>query len=102
MAQREGVASVTPEQALRVAGWCSQAEIALVTRSGVAGPLLSQAARAADGLAGGEALAAAARIARTVDLSDRSLETSAARKVVQALCRLGLHEAQEALLAARA
>lgn len=91
---------MTPEQALRVAGWCSQAEIALVTRSAVAGPLLSQAARAADGVAGGDALAAAARIARAVDFADRGPEASAARKVAQALCRLGLQEAHQALLAA--
>jgi hypothetical protein len=92
---------VTAPDALRVASLCAQAEIALVRRDPVAGPLLAQAARAADGLPGGDALALAARMARKVDFGDREPGPSACRKVVQALCRLALQEAQGALLSPR-
>jgi hypothetical protein len=92
---------VTPDDAVRVAGWCAQAEIALVMRSAVAASLLAQAARAADGLPGGGALAVAAKLARTVDITATEPEPAACRKVVQALCRVGLQEAQAALLAPR-
>jgi hypothetical protein len=89
---------VTREEALRVAGLCAQVEIALVMRSGVASALLAQAARAADGLAGGDAVSVAARVARSVDLTDSNPAPAACRKVVQALCRIAAQEAQGALL----
>jgi len=92
---------VTADEALRIVGLASQAEIALVRRDGVAGPLLAQAARAAAGRAGGEALASAARLARAVDISSRDEGPAACRKVVQALCRLALQEAQAAVLEAQ-
>lgn len=78
--------------------WTSQAEIALVRRDPVAGSLLAQAARAAEGLAPGRALAAAASLARSVDLGSRAPAAAAARKVAQALCRLALQQAAGALL----
>lgn len=89
---------MTPEQAVRVVGWCSQVEIALVMRSPLVSPLLAQAARAADGLSGGDALALAARVARQVDLGAAEPGPAACRKVVQALCRVALQEAQAGLL----
>jgi hypothetical protein len=92
---------VTAHEALRVALLCAQAEIALVRRDPVAGALLAQAARAAEDRPGGDALALAARIARSVDLGEPAPGPSACRKAVQALCRLALQEAQAALLSAR-
>jgi hypothetical protein len=68
--------------------------MALVRKDRVAGPLLAQAARAADGLAGGQTLAVAARLVREVDISDHE----PARKVAQALTRVASQEAQAALL----
>ena len=82
------VAGVTAGEALRIAGWAAQAEIALVRRDPVAPALLAQAARAADGLPPGAALAAAARLARLADLADPAPGPAACRKVAQALCRL--------------
>jgi hypothetical protein len=95
--QPPGVARVSAD-ALRVAVLCGQADIALVRHDPVAGPLLAQAARAADGLPGGDHLALAAATARAVDLTDRSPGPAAVRKAVQALCRLGLQDAQAAVL----
>jgi hypothetical protein len=83
---------------MRVLVMVGQVEIALVHRDPVAGPLLSQAARAAEGLPPGEVLAEAARLARTVDLGDRAPAPAAVRKVVQALVRLAQQEAGGALL----
>ena len=91
--------AVTPAEALRVSSLCAQAEIALVMRSGVAAALLVQAARAAAGLPAAAALDMAATIARAIDLGDRAPGPAACRKVVQALCRVGLQDAQAALMA---
>ena len=91
---------MTAQEALRIALLCAQAEIALVRRDPVAGPLLAQAARAAEDRPGGDALSLAARIARDVDLDERGPGPSACRKAVQALCRQALQEAQGALLSA--
>ncbi|MEW6583077.1 MAG: hypothetical protein AB1416_09990 [Actinomycetota bacterium] len=89
---------MTRGDALRVVGLCAQADIALVRRDPVAAALLAQAARAAAGMAGGDALAAAAATARAVDLTDRSPGPAACRKAVQALCRIALQDAQAAVL----
>jgi hypothetical protein len=67
--------------------------MALVRRDPVAGPLLAQAARAADGLPGGPSLALAARLVRLP-------ADDAVRKAAQALCRIGAQEAQAAVLGA--
>ena len=75
--------------------------MALVRRDPVAGPLLAQAARAADGLEPGPALAAAARLAREVDLADPAPGPAACRKVAQALCRLAGQQACAAILGGR-
>jgi hypothetical protein len=91
---------MSPAEALRVAGWVAQCEIALVRRDPVAGALLAQAARAADGLPPGPALAAAARLARTTDLADRAPGPAACRKVAQALCRVAAQRSGAALLGA--
>ena len=93
--------AVTPADALRVGWFTAQAEMALVRRDPVAGPLLSQAARAADGLEPGPPLAAAARLARAVDLTDPAPGPAACRKVAQALCRLAGQQACAAILAGR-
>jgi hypothetical protein len=66
--------------------------MALVRRDAVAGPLLAQAARHADGLAGGRAAAAAAALSRA------SGDDPAARKVIQALTRAAVIENDAALL----
>lgn len=92
---------MTPGEAVRIAGLCAQAEIALVRRDPVSAALLAQAARAADGLPGGDLLALAASTARTVDVTDRAPGPAACRKAVQALCRIAAQEAQATLLGAR-
>jgi hypothetical protein len=80
---------------VRLAAALAQCEMALVRRDPVAGALLAQAARHAEGLEHGEALAAAADLARASDpAGDR-----AARKVVQALVRSALIDADAELLA---
>jgi hypothetical protein len=92
---------VTPAEALRVAGWAAQSEIALVRRDPVAAALLAQAARAAAGLPPGPALEAAARLVRGTDLADRSPGPAAVRKVAEALCRVAGQRASADLLAPR-
>jgi hypothetical protein len=89
---------VTAAEATRVLVLVGQIEIALVRRDPVAGPLLSQAARAAEGLPPGRVLAAAAGIARAVDLADTAPAPAAARKVAQAMVRLAQQETAGALL----
>ncbi|HTI34263.1 MAG TPA: hypothetical protein VL422_11340, partial [Miltoncostaea sp.] len=54
----------TTADALRLAAALAQCEMALVRNDAVAGPLLTQAARHADGLPGGRAAAAAAGLQR--------------------------------------
>lgn len=79
--------------AVRLVAALAQCEIALVRRDAVAGPLLSQAARAAEGLPAGPLVAAAAALMRG------DPPPAEVRKVVQALCRAGLQTAQAPLLA---
>jgi hypothetical protein len=85
--------------ALRLAVALGAVEMALVRRDPVAGPLLAQAARAADGLPQGPLLAAAAALSRRVDLAGAGEGEAAARKVAQALCRAAAQEVQAALAA---
>jgi hypothetical protein len=89
---------VTAADAVRLVGLAAQCEMALVRRDAVAPALLSQAARAGEGLPGGAWLATAAEIARAVDLGAERAECLAARKVVQALVRLAAQAAQAELL----
>jgi hypothetical protein len=89
---------VTAIEAVRLVAALARVEIALVQRDRVAAALLAQAARDAEGLPPGAALAAAARMARAVDFSDRSPGAVAIRKVVQALCRAAAQDAEAALL----
>lgn len=77
---------------VRLAAVLAQCEMALVRRDAVAGALLAQAARHADGMAGGPAAACAAALARA------SGDDPAARKVVQALTRAAVIENDAALL----
>jgi hypothetical protein len=84
--------------ALRLASALAQCEIALVRRDPVAPALVAQAARHAESLAPGPLLAAAARLARDVDVTGRGAGQEAARKVVQALCRVAAARAEAAAL----
>lgn len=86
---------MTREQALRILSLASQVEIALVRKDPVAGPLLAQAARAARGLSCAAHLEAAARLSRGSDPT----KDHALRKVLQALTRLAVQDAQAAALA---
>ena len=83
---------------VRLAAALAQCEIALVRRDPVAGALLAQAARHADGQDGGEMVAAAARLARASDGAEAGPEGAAARKAIQALCRAAVIETDAALL----
>ena len=74
--------------ALRVVGLASQAEMALVRRDAVAGALLAQAARAAEGTPAGPLLSEAARLERAEPGRE------AVRQAALSLCRMGLQEAQ--------
>ncbi len=78
--------------ALRVATLAAQAEMALVRRDPVSGPLLAQAARAAAGTAAGDALHEAASLMR------QAPESEPVRQVALSLCRIGLQEAQSDVL----
>ena len=79
---------MTTADALRVVALAAQAEMALVRRDVVSGPLLAQAARAADGSAAAVVLAEAARLVRTAP------EREAVRQAALSLTRMGLHEAE--------
>jgi hypothetical protein len=83
---------------VRLAASLAQCEMALVRRDPVAAALVAQAARHGDGLPAGPALAEAAALVRSADLSGASPEAAAARKVVQALVRSALIEAEAGLL----
>ena len=85
---------MTRTEAVRLVAAVAQCEMALVRRDLAASPLLAQAARAAEGLPGGEYLEASARLARALDLDDPSPSGRARRKVAQALCRAAGIEAQ--------
>lgn len=80
--------------ALRVVTLAAQAEMALVRRDVVAGPLLAQAARAGEGMPAAGALAESARIIRAAP------DSEPARIVALSLCRMGLHEAEAQALGA--
>lgn len=81
---------------LRVVTLAAQAEMALVRRDAVAGPLLAQAARAAMGTPAEPVLAQAASMVRGEP------DREAIRQVALSLCRIALQEAQaDALGAAR-
>ena len=74
-------------------------EMSLVRCDPVAGPLLAQAVRAADGVLPEVAsLRAALQIVRTVDLGGDTPADRAARKVAQALCRQAAQAAQAAAM----
>ena len=86
--------------AVRLCAALAQCEIALVRRDPVAPALLAQAARHADGLGPGALVAAAAALARTLEPAGDGPEQGAGRKVVQALCRAAVCEAEASLLGA--
>jgi len=83
---------------VRLAASLAQCEMALVRRDPVAAALVAQAARHAEGLQPGPALAEAALLARAADPSGGSDAEAAARKVVQALVRSAQIEAEAGLL----
>lgn len=83
---------MTRADALRVVALAAQAEMALVRRDAVAGPLLAQAARAADGTP------AAAPIAQAAGLMRAAPEREAVRQAALSLTRMGLHEAEARVL----
>jgi len=85
--------------AVRLCTALAQCEIALVRRDPVAPALLSQAARHAEGLTPGALVGAAAALARTVAAGGDGPQQRAGRKVVQALCRAAVHQAEASLLA---
>ena len=79
---------------LRVVTLSAQAEMALVRRDQVAGPLLAQAARAADGTPAGPLLRQATEMVRSAP------EREAVRQAALSLCRMALQEAQAQVLGA--
>jgi hypothetical protein len=83
---------------VRLAATLAQCEMALVRRDPVAAALVAQAARHAEGLPPAPAVAAAAALARRVDPAAEAAEQAAARKVVQALVRSAVIEAEAGLL----
>jgi hypothetical protein len=85
---------VSTADALRVVTLAAQAEMALVRRDAVAGPLLSQAARAADGMPAGPLLSEAAAMVR----GEPGRE--AVRQAALSLCRMALQDAQADALGA--
>lgn len=90
---------MTRADAVRLVAALGAVEMALVRRDPVAGPLLAQAARAADGLPPGRYVAAAAALSRIVELHAAEPSAAAARKAAQALCRAAAQAAQAAALA---
>ena len=90
--------SPTSADLVRLTASLAQCEIALVRRDAVAAALVAQAARHADGMPSGPPAAAAARLARAADPAGPSPPSAAARKVVQALVRCAVIEAEAELL----
>jgi hypothetical protein len=76
----------TPD-AVRLIAALGAVEMALVRRDAVAGPLLAQAVRAADGSEVHGWLVAAAILVRTSDPRSGTPEAASRRKIAQALCR---------------
>lgn len=91
---------LTTPDAVRLCAALAQCEMALVRRDPVAGALLSQAARHAHGLGPGALVDAAARLARLIDPASVAPDQRAGHKVVQALCRAAVYEAEASLLSA--
>ena len=89
---------MTRSEAVRLVAQIAQCEIALVRRDAVAGPLLSQAARAAEGREPSELLVTAAGLARTHDVGASDAASRARHKVIQALTRMAAQQAQSAVL----
>ena len=89
---------LSPPDAVRLCASLAQSEIARVRRDPVAAALLAQAARHADGLGPGPLVAAAATLARTLDPAADEPSQRAGRKVVQALCRAAVQQAESYLL----
>jgi hypothetical protein len=89
-----------PADLARLHAALAQCEMALVRRDNVAAALLAQAARHADGLPGGDLVAAAAQLVRAVDVQGSEPAARAARKVAQALCRSALQTTEAALIGA--
>ncbi len=89
---------MTRAEAVRLVAALAQCEIAMVRKDPVAGPLLAQAARAAEGLPPGPLVAAAARIVRLTGDDAPAEAAAAGRKTAQALCRAAVQEAQAAAL----
>jgi hypothetical protein len=85
-------ASPSAADGLRLAAALAQCEMALVRHDPVAGPLLAQAARHAEGLPGAAPVRAAAGLHRQAG------EDPAVRKVAQALTRAAVIENDAALL----
>lgn len=85
-------------EAVRLVAALGAVEMCLVRRDPVAGPLLAQAARAADGLPVGSLLAGARDLLRTAPEGESPDAAAARRKVAQALCRAAAQEAQARLL----
>ncbi len=89
---------LSPADGVRLCASLAQCEIALVRRDPVAPALLAQAARHSDGLACGALVAAAAALARSLDPAGDDPAQRAGRKVVQALCRAAVQQAEASLL----
>lgn len=89
---------MTAADAVRLTAALAAVEMCLVRRDPVTGPLLAQAARAADGLPPGPLVALAHAAARSADLAAEDEASRAARKAVQALCRAAAQMSQAALL----
>ena len=82
---------MTNPDAVRLVAAMSAVEMALVRNDPVAGPLLAQAVRAAEGvLPEVDSLRCALAIVRSVDLSGDEDHERAARKVAQALALVGM------------
>lgn len=84
--------------AVRLAAALGAIEMTIVRCDPVAGPLLAQASRAAEGLTTGPWLAAAAALVRAPGVWDDAPPARARRKVVQALCRAAAQAVQAELL----
>lgn len=91
---------MTRSEAVRLVAQIAQCEIALVRRDAVAGPLLSQAARAAEGREPSELLVTAAALAREQGAGASEAGAHARHKVIQALTRMAAQQAQSAALGA--
>ena len=85
---------MSPADPLRVVTLAAQAEMALVRRDAVAGPLLAQAARAAHGMPAGPLLDQATAMVRGEP------DREAIRQAALSLTRMALQESQAEALGA--